>query len=158
VFCAIFLPAGLFCLRYRFAVNAMIVIKTEHLLSVTVILLALCFGLAAPAQVPTAMTEAETGIEGVISISPVQGGPTRQGIADSRPLANTSFVVKSGEHEVTSFETDGQGRFRVLLQPGHYVVSRKDWHAAVGSYGPFEVDVNKGRMTNVQWKCDTGIR
>ncbi len=136
----------------------MVVIKIQHLLLVTVTLLALCLGLTAPAEEPTAMPKAETGIEGIIFMSPAQGGPTRQGAADSQPLANTGFMVKRGEDEVTSFQTDDQGRFRVLLRPGHYAVSRKDWQAAVGFYGPFEVDVKKGAMTKVEWKCDTGLR
>jgi hypothetical protein len=40
--------------------------------------------------------EPETGLEGMISVSPVHGGPSRLGVPDSRPLANTAFVVKKG--------------------------------------------------------------
>jgi hypothetical protein len=125
----------------------------NHLLTITLTLLALTSCLAA-----TAIAEPETGIEGVISISPVQGGPTRQGTADSRPLANMTFSVRSDGQEITSFRTDDQGHFRVLLKAGHYLISRKDWQATVGFYGPFEADVSNRKMTRVEWKCDTGIR
>jgi len=99
-----------------------------------------------------------TGIEGTITMSPVQGGPTRQGSSDSKPLANMSFEVKQGDRVIASFQTDEQGHFRQPLAPGHYTVVRKDWKSAVGSYGPFEVVVNQGTMTRVEWKCDTGLR
>jgi hypothetical protein len=99
-----------------------------------------------------------TGIEGTITVSPVQGGPTRQGSSDSRPLANTTFEVKQEDRVIASFQTDQQGRFQQALEPGHYTISRKDWKSAVGSYGPFEVSVSRGKMTAVQWSCDTGIR
>jgi hypothetical protein len=102
--------------------------------------------------------EPETGVEGVISISPIQGGPSRQGVPDSRPLANAKFIVAKENSTVTSFQTDDQGRFQISLLPGHYTISRKDWTASLGSYGPFEVDVVAGQMKRVQWNCDTGIR
>ena len=102
--------------------------------------------------------ESGTGLEGVVSVSPVRGGPTRLGVSDSRPLANTVFIVKKGNDTITSFTTDDQGRFQISLAAGHYTVSRKDWEGQVGSYGPFEVDVTAGQVKKVQWNCDTGIR
>ena len=102
--------------------------------------------------------EPQTGIEGVISVSPIHGGPSRQGVSDSRPLANTEFLVAKENSTVTSFHTDDQGRFQISLLPGHYTISKKDWTANIVSYGPFEVAVVAGQMKRVQWNCDTGIR
>lgn len=107
---------------------------------------------------PMATPRDLTGIEGTITVSPVQGGPTRQGSSDSRPLANIAFEVKQGDRVITLFQTDEQGHFRLTLEPGEYTISRKDWKSAVGSYGPFDVSVSRGRMTVVHWSCDTGIR
>lgn len=101
--------------------------------------------------------EPETGLEGVISISPIHGGPLRQGMPDSKPLANTEFFVKRENATVASFKTDDLGRFRISLPPGHYTVAKKNGEAAVGNYS-FEVDVLAGKMKVVQWDCDTGIR
>ena len=114
-----------------------------------------CFVLA---ETPTPKPQSETGLEGVISIGPTRPGPTRQGIPDSKPLADTEFLVAKENITVASFKTDGQGRFRVSLPPGHYTISRKDWNAKIGSSGPFEVDVTAGQMKVVHWECDTGIR
>ncbi len=114
--------------------------------------------LAAAESEPSATPGDPTGLEGAIVAGPVRGGPTRQGAPEAKPLVNMAFEVKSGSRVVTSFQTDDQGRFRVLLEPGHYTVVRKDYAGAVGSYGPFEVDISRGKMASVQWQCDTGLR
>jgi hypothetical protein len=101
---------------------------------------------------------AETGIEGVITISPVQPGPIRADAPGSKPLANAAFVVENEKGEVASFTTDDQGRFRTPLAPGHYKVSLKARKTTIGRFGPFETDVVPGKMTKVQWECDSGIR
>jgi len=99
-----------------------------------------------------------TGVQGTISASPVVGGPAKQGKDSTAPLANIAFLVKKGDQVVDSFQTDEQGHFRIILSPGHYTIVRKDFTAAVGSYGPFEVDIAEGEMKNVHWQCDTGLR
>ena len=91
-------------------------------------------------------------------IYPTQPGPSRIDAPDSKPLGNTAFVVNNQKGEVTSFTTDGQGQFRITLAPGHYTVSIKGRKSTIGHFGPFEADVVAGKMTNVQWKCDSGIR
>jgi hypothetical protein len=115
-----------------------------------------CLVLAEPQPSPT--PETGTGLEGTISISPVHGGPQRLDRPSSGPLANTDFIVKKEDNPVASFKTDDQGRFRISLSPGHYVVSRKDPAGKIGRYGPFEIDVVAGQITKVQWNCDTGMR
>ena len=100
----------------------------------------------------------ETGIEGVITISPTQPGPVRADSPGSKPLANTAFAVENQTGEVTSFTTDDEGRFRTSVPPGHYKVSIKGRKSSIGHFGPFEVDVAPGKMTKVQWECDSGIR
>lgn len=101
---------------------------------------------------------AATGIEGVITISPIKAGPVRADAPDSRPLANAAFAVEDRKGEIASFTTDSDGRFRVSVAPGHYKVSLKGRTSSIGRYGPFEVDVVAGQMTKVQWQCDSGMR
>jgi hypothetical protein len=100
----------------------------------------------------------ESGIEGVITISPANPGPIRADAPASMPLANATFVVENKNGEATSFTTDGQGRFRLSLTPGHYKVSLQGRKTTIGRFGPFEADVAAGKMTKVQWDCDSGIR
>src|SRR5207237_5539981 len=101
---------------------------------------------------------AETGIEGVITISPAQAGPDRDDSPASRPLADVPFAVENEKREVKSFVTDQQGHFRTSVPHGHYKVSIKERKSSIGRLGPFEVDVVAGKMTQVQWNCDSGIR
>jgi Prealbumin-like fold domain len=110
---------------------------------------------ASTGQTPSA---GESGIEGAITISPANPGPTRVDGPGSMPLANATFAVEKNNTEVTSFITDDQGRFRVSLPPGHYKISLKGRKSSIGRFGPFEVDVVSGKMTTVQWECDSGIR
>jgi hypothetical protein len=99
-----------------------------------------------------------SGIEGVITISPIKAGPVRADAPISRPLANAAFAVEDQKGEIASFTTDNEGRFRASLAPGHYKVSLKGRTSSIGRYGPFEVEVVAGKMTKVQWECDSGMR
>ena len=132
--------------------------KTKQSLRIIPALLVLfsCFSSAETPPAPA--PETGTGLEGVITVSPIRGGPSRAGLPDSGPLANVAFVVENERGTVTSFTTDDQGQFRISLAPGHYTVSREGRKGGIGKFGPFEVDVVAGKMTSVQWNCDTGIR
>ena len=121
----------------------------------TVLAFLIMSALFSPGQTPSG---AETGIEGVITISPTQAGPVRDDSPASRPLANAAFAVENEKGEVASFTTDAQGDFRTSVPPGHYKVSMKGRKSSIGRFGPFEVDVVAGKMTKVQWECDSGIR
>ena len=115
------------------------------------LLVAGCLSQAADAQ-------AQSGIEGVITLSPAHGGPARFGVPNSKPLANAEFVVRNGSGAVAEFATDTAGRFRVSLSPGDYTVSLKNKKPGIGRYGPFDVRVAAGEMTKVEWNCDSGMR
>ena len=132
--------------------------RKPYPLPLLAVFLALFSRFVAAETQPTPKAEPETALEGVILVGPIQGGPTKQGVPDSRPLANTEFLVVKENSTVASFKTDDEGRFRISLASGHYTISRKDWKASIGSYGPFEVDVAAGQIKRVQWNCDTGIR
>ena len=115
-----------------------------------------CLALAQGPPIPAA--DGSSGVEGTILVAPIQGGPTRKGEPDSKPLANITFEAKQNDQVTKSFQTDDQGRFRIELKPGHYTIARKDRNGAVGFYGPFEAEVAQGKMTQVEWKCDSGMR
>ena len=101
----------------------------------------------------------DTGIEGVITIYPTRPGPVRADGPSSMAFVNATWVVKNDRGDVaTEFTTDNEGRFQASLPPGRYTVSLKGKKGGVGKFGPFEVDVVVGRMTKVQWQCDSGIR
>jgi hypothetical protein len=99
---------------------------------------------------------ADTGIGGVICVLPSRPGPQRADAPSKVPVANTAFVVQKGEERVASFTTDSEGHFQVSLPAGHYIVSRAD-AVAIGRLR-FEVDVVAGKMTQVDWTGDSGMR
>ena len=104
-------------------------------------------------------SKVETGIEGVIMVAPIRPGPIKAGEErpQSAPLPNAVFNVADEQGRVTSFTTDSQGRFRVSLTPDHYAVSLAE-HRFPYPCGPFDVNVVTGKMTKVEWQCDTGMR
>jgi hypothetical protein len=85
----------------------------------------------ANAQTPT---PGPSGLEGIIMVSPSRPGPIRKDAPSAAPAANLQFVVKNGDTRVASFTTDEEGRFRVLLPPGHYTVLREDPGARIGHW------------------------
>jgi len=100
-----------------------------------------------------------SGIEGVVMVSPIWPGPIKKGSEKPNvaPVASAVFSVANEKGTVTSFTTDSEGRFRLSLSPGHYIVSLAEYRFA-RPCGPFEIDVELGKMTKVEWRCDSGMR
>jgi hypothetical protein len=92
-------------------------------------------------------------------VSPIWPGPIKKGSErpNVAPVASGVFSVANEKGTVTSFTTDAEGRFRIPLSPGHYVVSFTENRFA-RPCGPFEIDVESGKMTKVEWRCDSGMR
>jgi uncharacterized membrane protein len=100
-----------------------------------------------------------TGITGVVLVTPIRPGPIRAGseTPTAAPLPNATFTVTSDSGAVTRFTTDTMGRFKILLEPGHYVVVLAE-NRFPKPCGPFEVNVEPGKMARVEWRCDSGMR
>ncbi len=66
-------------------------------------------------------------------------------------------VFDRGEHRVTTVDTDGEGRFLLVLAPGRYVLT-----ASSGTMFPscpqFTVDIPAAGDTRADILCDSGIR
>ena len=99
-----------------------------------------------------------TGIEGTISIGPTHGGAIHQDEPLTNPMPNKDFVAENDQHApVASFKTDEKGRFRLSLAPGKYSISMKE-KVRFPRCGPFTVEVVAGKMTQVKWECESGLR
>ena len=101
---------------------------------------------------------ANTGLEGRITISPAHPGPVRLGEEGSKPLPNVTFVATKEGGATTEFTTDDQGHFKILLEPGHYTITKKGQAKGIGRFGPFDALVVAGQMTRQEWRCDSGMR
>jgi hypothetical protein len=101
--------------------------------------------------------EVKTGVEGVIRIGPARGGPIREGEESTIPLPAVAFAVMKGTEQAATFVTDAEGRFRLALPPGSYQAAPIG-QPKIGHYGPFDFVVTEGKVTQVEWVCDSGMR
>src|SRR5262245_3577861 len=111
---------------------------------------------------PVTRSESKTGnagLTGVITVTPIRPGPIRAGSESpsAAPLANATFTVTSDSGAITKFTTDKLGYFKVLLDPGDYVVLLAE-NRFPKPCCTFEVKVEAGKMTDVAWRCDSGMR
>jgi Prealbumin-like fold domain len=91
-----------------------------------------------------------TGIEGIVSVSPSHGGPSREGVTDSAPLANTVFEVANAAGIATTFTTDDAGHFKLPLPPGRYSI-KIGGAKRYPRCGPFDVEVTAAGFNKVEW-------
>jgi hypothetical protein len=124
-----------------------------------VVALTLCFVIVCASVARSESKPGNTGITGVVMVSPIRPGPIKKGSesANAAPLPNAKFSVTSNETVVTTFTTDTEGRFQVFLKPGHYSVSLAE-NRFPKPCGPFEINVEAGKMTGAEWRCDSGMR
>ena len=125
----------------------------KHIAIIGAALIAL-FSMTAVAETPPPGT---SGIEGTVLVSPSRPGPITKDGPSVAPARNFQFVVKAGDATVATFTTDGEGRFRVALPPGHYVIMKEGAPVRIGSWR-FEANVIAGQMTKVNWTADSGMR
>lgn len=105
-------------------------------------------------------TQGDSGIEGQAVLSPVRGGPIRQGIPNSAPYKTTLVVWRvDGDREVARFDTGSDGRFRVKLAPGTYRVGPPP---QTGRFLPRAaeetVTVEPGKFARLTINFDSGMR
>jgi hypothetical protein len=100
---------------------------------------------------------ADSGISGLTVAGPqcpvqIAGQP-----CPPKPVSARVVVEDAAGHQVTAFTSDPQGRFRVQLPAGEYVlVSSGDPGSLL--LKPVQVTVLAGRYADVQLMFDTGIR
>lgn len=122
--------------------------KLQFITGVLILLLATCS--AEPASTTS-------GVEGQVFIGPVcpvvQEG---QECAD-RPYQATLIVNNSNGREIVKVQTDEQGRFKIPLEPGEYIL-----HPESPNVMPYAAEqvfvVEAGRFTQVNITYDSGIR
>ena len=125
-------------------------IRFSALIVVAVALVACEAGVAAPAH---------SGIRGRVVIGPMcpvvqEGVP-----CPDKPLAATIRVRKAGGRVVATAHSGEEGRFRVRLAPGRYVLEPVSPNAGVPPYAaPLTVRVRSHRFTEITVSYDSGIR
>jgi len=97
-----------------------------------------------------------SGIEGRVIIRPVRS-VERRGVANQRPYQAKITVLDGAGREVVAVESDAEGRFRVLLPRGSYVL-RPESPGTYPRAAPQRVEVRRDNMTRVEIVYDSGMR
>jgi hypothetical protein len=99
---------------------------------------------------------APSGLRGIVTRSPITPVCV-EGVSCSTPAKNTPLVfVRQGSSVRT--QTDGVGRFRVVLAPGWWEVSTTTVPRIGSRIEPHVVRVIAARFRVVKFDIDTGIR
>lgn len=123
---------------------------------VTVILAATVFAASPHAASPQMANE--SGIIGRVLRGPVEPGPTIAGESDEAPFRAVFHVMDSGR-EVARFESDEQGRFKVVLPPARYTIVPDESAPILFPHQQTkDVTVPAGDYREVTLRFDTGMR
>jgi Carboxypeptidase regulatory-like domain len=99
------------------------------------------------------------GIRGIVLLGPTCPVETLESPCPDRPLADVEVRVLQGGDVVASVRSDGDGRYTVALDPGHYEVQAMLREGGPGmSAKPVDVTVTSGEFTDVNIPVDSGIR
>lgn len=100
-----------------------------------------------------------SGAEGMVwigPICPVEQNPPDPNCAD-RPF-ETDLVAVEAQGRSVPFSSDGDGKFRVPLAPGSYVIRSPSQSASPPTCQSEPFVVTAKVFTNVDVQCDSGIR
>jgi hypothetical protein len=105
-----------------------------------------------------------SGIQGQVVIGPTCPGPVPAEPAQAtncadKPYQATITVLDQKNQEVTTFETDADGKFYITLDPGTYTLQADTMsNRAFPRAKPQVVTVTAGNYTEITIMLDTGIR
>ncbi len=134
------------------------------------LLLAACTPFPAPQPTPQpdmpsppASTEiippAESGIEGQATIGPMCPVMREGQECPDQPYQTPLIILDNQGHQIARIETDAEGKFRLNLPPGDYII-----HPEIPADRPIptaadvQVTVLPGQFTQVKIEFDSGIR
>ena len=122
--------------------------KLQFITGVLILLLATCS--AEPASTTS-------GVEGQVFIGPVCPVVQVGQECPDQPYQATLVVNNSNGREIVKVQTDAQGRFKIPLEPGEYVL-----HPETPNVMPFASEqpftVEPGKFTQITVTYDSGIR
>ena len=122
--------------------------KLQFITGVLILLLATCS--AEPASTTS-------GVEGQVFIGPVCPVVQEGQECPDKPYQATLVVNNSNGREIVKVQTDEQGRFKIPLEPGEYIL-----HPESPNVMPYASEqtfaVVSGRFTQITVNYDSGIR
>jgi hypothetical protein len=112
------------------------------------------------AGTPRADPSSDSGVSGVTIVD--RGCPVVRGSTPcpTEPLSARVVAVRAGSTETAgSTESDAEGRFRIAIAPGQYVLRAENLSGApVPTAMPVAVEVPDGSYVDVTLRFDSGVR
>jgi hypothetical protein len=107
----------------------------------------------------TSKEEEHSGIQGQVLLGPMRAVMRSDKIIPDRPYQTKINILNEKREIITQIETDKEGRFRVPLKPGTYIISPIAPKPNTPPY-PEEktVVVKEGEFLETKVLFDTGIR
>jgi hypothetical protein len=99
-----------------------------------------------------------SGVRGVIVAGPQCPVEQLGSPCPDQPFPGTVRATALDGSVVAEVESDGEGRFRMPLDPGSYVLAVVIAGGGPPTATPQPVRVDEGRFTSVTLRVDTGIR
>jgi len=107
---------------------------------------------------PVTPEPASGGIEGQSLIGPACAGPVRvDADCEDQPYQTTLTVTSPKGERIAQVQTDEEGRFKILLSPGEYILHPES-PGVLPFAGEQTVIVEEGKFTQVIVNYDSGIR
>jgi hypothetical protein len=107
----------------------------------------------------TTQDQINSGVEGQVLLGPVSPTSTDESSSSEKPYKASLNILNTEREEITSIDTDKDGRFRLNLKPGEYIISPKAPNPPNPPYPEEQkVIVKEGEYTNVTIRFDSGIR
>ena len=105
-----------------------------------------------------AKEDLNSGIYGNITLGPINP-VEREGEENTKPYqATISIKNQSGTREIESFTSDKDGRFKVFLKPGTYLIDPLPGGSPFPFAKPQAVTVESNKFIELNINYDTGIR
>ena len=127
----------------------------SSLMSILLIGLSACTAINPATSTPTGTS----GIEGNVTIGPTCPGPVRIDGTEckDKPYQATISVLAMDGSQVTRFQTDANGYFKIPLSPGTYILHPES-DTPMPHTGDQSVVISEGQYTLVSVMYDTGMR
>ena len=107
---------------------------------------------------PESTPPANSGIEGQVLIGPTCAGPVRvDSNCEDQPYQATLTVSSPTGERIVQVQTDEDGRFKIPLQPGEYILHPES-PDVLPVAGEQTIVVEEGKFTQVIVNYDSGIR
>ncbi|MFZ1707381.1 MAG: carboxypeptidase-like regulatory domain-containing protein [Anaerolineae bacterium] len=115
-------------------------------------------GTPSPIATPAIIRPGDSGIEGLVTISPTCGGPVRPGQDCTAPYQASITVLDQADRVVSQVSSDAEGRFRLALPPGNYTLRPEKPAKGIARAADVSVTVVAGQVTTVEITYDSGLR